>query len=186
MRCSDFQQTIDLYLDEALATSDRAAFESHVRGCPSCEAKLEHARLLMQTFREMPEQVCPERVVSRIFAETGTRGFEPVKERSFAQALQEFFRGLSPRPALTGWALMMLLFIGSYFLSRRTEQIEPVNYTAAELRQTRAQVDYAFNILFQAVRKTEKLAREEVFQSKFIQPVKSGLSLIYEPLSSQR
>jgi hypothetical protein len=186
MTCNDFQQIIDAYLDEALAASERYAFESHVRECPSCRPELEHARLLLQAFGEMPQQACPEGVVSRIFAEAGIGGLKPLPAKSSVQILRDFFIALSPRPAVTGWAIMMLLFIGSYFLSRQTDQIEPVSYSSAELRQTRAQVDYTFNIFFQAVRKTEMLARKEVFESKFVRPVKAGLSQVYEPSLPKR
>lgn len=184
MNCEEFQRHIDLHLDQALAAAGDAAFENHARECPSCSAALHQARLLLQALREMPEQACPTRVMQRVFEKTGMSSTTPAT-RSFAQVLQEFGHARSLRPAMAGWALMMLLLISSYYLAGRIDRIEPPAYTTAELQQKKAQIDHAFGIFFGTVKKGERIARQKVFQSKFLRPVKAGLRHVFAPSSQE-
>jgi hypothetical protein len=181
MTCTDYQEKIDLYLDEAMASSDRAEFESHTQECPSCAGAFEQARLLQHAFREMPALICPQPVVQRIFAQTGVDGRKPVSGRLYDGALQQLSRLLLPRPALAGWLLMVFLMVGSYFISRNIDRPAPPVYTAAELEKARAGVQQAFGLFFFTVKKSEKLAREEVFRKKVILPVQAGIRQAYEP-----
>lgn len=50
MRCTQFVELITEYLDDALAPSDRVAFEQHGRDCPGCRAYLQHFRLMLEAM----------------------------------------------------------------------------------------------------------------------------------------
>jgi hypothetical protein len=183
MTCNDYQQIIDSYLDEALPVSDRVAFELHLRDCSSCTAEVERARLLLHTLHEMPKQACPEYVVSRILTDAFGARPRPEKASLVDHLIPGFFRRLPAQSPALGWALMLLLLIGFHFLSKLPDRIERTNYTAAELRETKTQIDQAFGIFFHTVRKSEKIAREEVLLSKVVRPIKAGLRQVYEPPS---
>jgi anti-sigma factor RsiW len=48
-------ETLNEYLDEALATADHAAAEAHLAGCPACGARLGALRVLFAGLEALPE-----------------------------------------------------------------------------------------------------------------------------------
>jgi len=184
MTCKDYLESIDRRLDEALTASQRTAFDSHVLQCPSCKTAFEQAQALSQLFQELPKPACPEIVVNRIYAQTigiGRHTTAPAAS-SWRNVAQDIWQRFLPRPALAGWFLMMLMMVGSYFISKNIYQPAPPVYSAAELEKVRNGVHQAFGLFFSAVKKSEKLTREEVFRKKIILPVQEGFRQAYQPI----
>lgn len=185
MRCSDYQERIELYLDEELPSSEGTEFESHAQACPSCREGLGQARMLRRALQEMPMPACPASAVDRVLRRTGIDQPKPVARRMLGQVLPHFSRVLLPRPAMVAWLLLMLVVSGAFYVSTRSWRFEPESYTVAELQQTKAHIDYAFGFFFRAVKKSEEFTRNEVLLSKVVLPVQAGLRRVYQPSSAK-
>jgi len=174
MSCREVQQEIDLYLDEAITVARRVELEEHFRTCSGCRTSLARARHLAGVLRELPAFNCPDETVQRIYAQTLAvrRG---VPQRSGIARNAWRGRRLAPRPALAGWLCMLLLLISSFFLARQNGGPVEARYTAAQVLQTKSQINKAFQILFKAVNKSARITRDQVMIAKVVSPARAGM-----------
>jgi anti-sigma factor RsiW len=57
---------VDAYVDGELTTSESAAFERALEGCPDCRRRLESARTMSGLLRELPAEPAPDLLRARI------------------------------------------------------------------------------------------------------------------------
>lgn len=185
MKCDDYLERIELYLDRELSSSEQGDFEGHILACASCREELVQARMLRRALQEMPMPACPASVVDRVLRRTGIARPMPAAGQMLDRVLQQFSRVLLPRPALVAWVLLMLVVSAAFYVSTRSWRFAPESYTATELHQAKAHIDYAFGLFFRALKKSEEFMRNEVLLDKVVLPVQTGLRRVYQPSSAK-
>lgn len=74
MTCSRFVELVTAYLEDALPTDDRAAFEEHLQLCPGCDWYLDQFRATISLLGELPEKsISPAARTSLLDAFSGWR-----------------------------------------------------------------------------------------------------------------
>lgn len=66
LSCQELVELITAYLEHALAPSERARFEAHLRGCDGCRNYLGQMRLTIATLGTLPPQTIPPTVRGRL------------------------------------------------------------------------------------------------------------------------
>jgi len=56
MSCQQFVELVTAYLEDQLATEDRAAFEEHLHLCPGCDRYLAQFRTTISLLGQLPEE----------------------------------------------------------------------------------------------------------------------------------
>ena len=93
MRCTETEDLIDLYLDDALSEETRARIEQHMLGCPDCAYRVRSLELSLGMLHEVcpPIEASPsfrERMAARLQDALAdvlrVEEAEDVRQRSFA------------------------------------------------------------------------------------------------------
>jgi anti-sigma factor RsiW len=77
MTCQDFVELATSYLDDALAPSERQAFEEHLALCVGCERYLDQLRRTIDLLGAVPDVTLSDPALQRLldaFAEWKTGG----------------------------------------------------------------------------------------------------------------
>jgi anti-sigma factor RsiW len=93
---------VDAYVDGELATSESAAFERALEGCPECRRRLEAARMMSGLLRELPAEPAPDLLRARIEREL----------RTIAGASRVRFPGAAMRWGAMAASLLVAVSIG--------------------------------------------------------------------------
>jgi anti-sigma factor RsiW len=56
MTCNELVELVTAYLEGALSTEDRAAFEQHLALCPGCDRYLTQFQVTIDLLGELPEE----------------------------------------------------------------------------------------------------------------------------------
>jgi anti-sigma factor (TIGR02949 family) len=72
MDCPTCEAMVDAYVDGELTTSESAAFERALEGCPECRRRLEAARAMSGLLRALPAEPAPDLLRARIERELRT------------------------------------------------------------------------------------------------------------------
>lgn len=104
MHCTEFQQAIDDYLDQAVAQTVRQAMDEHLLSCAACSAKLTHAQRVMSELKQFSVPPMPPGFAQRAIKQAVTQrqhhrrgfiaGFSTAIAASLALAL--FVSGVLP------------------------------------------------------------------------------------------
>jgi len=96
------EETINEYLDDALALPARAAAAAHLAGCADCAAQLQALRAVFDALETLPDGVLERDLVPGVVAATGGRAGVPLAVRLalLPQALATFALLASAWPLL--------------------------------------------------------------------------------------
>ncbi len=135
--CDQIEALLSDYIEGLLPSSDRAAFEEHVRTCAECAPLLASVKHLMTELHSMEEVELPPRLVYSILDQT----LGPREKVSFWHAVQNFVRGLAtPKFAYGSASVMATFFIlmsasGISLRKPKLADLRPTNiYRSADRR----------------------------------------------------
>jgi anti-sigma factor RsiW len=60
LACQEFVELVTEYLEDTLASAERARFEAHLDQCPYCRTYLEQMRLTIATLGRLTAEAIPE------------------------------------------------------------------------------------------------------------------------------
>lgn len=81
MRCEDFANRLEPWLDDELSTAEAAACETHLAACPQCAAALAERRRLRAALRELAAVQPPADLRAAILAGDGAADAAPAPRR---------------------------------------------------------------------------------------------------------
>ena len=174
--CEWVHQNIDAYLDGALTPVDTRRLESHLRTCAACTDEAAFAKRVKHTLRALPEQHCPDRIVTAVFDQVGIRDQAPHQPRKhkWSNWWRTYKWGLAIVTVLL-LALVIPLFIGIRLQSHRRE------LARQELARAEQQIELTFAYLRQVSNRSVQIVQENVIEPKVMFPIKRAFYNVLHP-----
>jgi hypothetical protein len=162
--CTKFEeQTVD-YLADELGDEQRAALEQHLEGCAGCRTRLEDYRLIVSTYRELPE-VEPSRESTETILEESR--IEVAGGRVASIAPPERSRSRSYVAIGIGLAAMVALGLALWWEhARRVEQEAIAIEAAAERDLLKKEAEEAQRAAMAAAAEAARKAEEAAAEAK--------------------
>lgn len=167
-KCSDIQESIELYLDGTLGETGRAALESHTMDCVVCAAELALARQVRAGLAALTVESCPPSVATAALAYA----------KAHPHPARRPWRSLMWRPALAGAVAVALLLITGYV--GNNGKVSTPQYSRTELEQAREQAKWTLVFINQLSRKTAADLKQDVLQPE----VSERLLRVIDPKST--
>ena len=115
MSCEEIQQSLSMYIDDAVSLPTRVMVDEHLGKCPVCRAEAIELRSLVRGLSLLSQPVAPSDLASSItdalLVESAARRIAP--KASLRNRLTSF---LEPRlmPYSVGWVASIILFIAMF------------------------------------------------------------------------
>ncbi|MGD0695214.1 MAG: HEAT repeat domain-containing protein [Terriglobia bacterium] len=122
MNCSEFDESLPLYLYDELPEEQRAGFETHLAACGQCRARLEETQRLHRVLSARPSpEPSPELLVHcrAALEEALDRELAGVSWRSLLEQWASTLRAISRLPAAAALALVVFGFTLGWSLRPR-------------------------------------------------------------------
>lgn len=132
MNCAELDILICDYVDGALNATARAAVESHLTGCASCQALVDDSRAVLSFLEGVPEVEPPPQLITRIINEVpaaeGSRPSAPgIRPGGVGGWLRSWMKPLlQPRLAM-GMAMTILSFSMLGRFTAPVKQLKPTD-----------------------------------------------------------
>ncbi len=145
MNCTDWEQSVWLYLYDELTAEDRTGWETHLAACEGCRARLEESRRLHALLKEYPSpEPAPELLVA---SRTGLEEVLDHEELGWRGLLRGWLPGFSLVPARATATVLTLVVFGfglGWTLRPRAERLQqaadepmPASFAGADLSDLR-------------------------------------------------